>query len=314
MKVTIFAGKGGVGKSTSSVAYALSRSEFEKVLLIDYDGGHSLARALAFEGREFVANVMNYTGIANLYLAVVDDFSFDSITKKKQQGRNVQKYLSQFPGDYGLLPFLDMITNFFGAPTDISSTSKFLSLICLYHEAKAKGIKNIVIDVEPTAGLERLLNGTEAITRSLRNLQGTGWVTIKTIGAKWSDISAFMESEYIKKANVYTGHMAEVASVIKNARYVIVTIPESSPVLQMTDIKRLVMSFGGIVSGYVINNIRNESHEQEQITKVLSLSEEKPVVQIEHDRNLCDSKPSQRRKTLREAGKLISLICERTTS
>jgi anion-transporting ArsA/GET3 family ATPase len=309
MKITIFVGKGGVGKSTSSVAFALSQSESEKVLLIDYDGGHSLARVLAFEGREFVANVMNYTGIANLYLAVVNDLSFESIAKKKQQGENVQEYLSQFTGDYGLLPFLDMITNFFGAPTDISSTSKFLSLICLYHEAKAKGIKSIVIDVEPTAGLERLLNGTEAVTRSLRNLQGSGWLTIKTIGARWPDISAFMESEYIKKANIYTGRMTEVASVIKNAHYVIVTIPESSPVAQMGDVKRLVMSFGGTVFGYVINNIRNESHEQEQIAKVLSRSEKMPVVQVRHNCKLCDSKPSQRRKVLKEVGRLISPVC-----
>lgn len=310
MKTTIFAGKGGVGKSTSSVACALSQAEKEKVLLIDYDGGHSLARVLAFEGREFKGNVINYTGIQNLYLAVVDDFCFTDVVKMKQlDNRNVYDYLAQFKGDYGLLPFLDMITNFFGAPTDISSTSKFLSLIFLYHDAKAKGIERIVIDVEPTAGLQRLLNGTEAVTRSLRNLQGSGWMTIKTIGAKWPDIAAYMKSDYIKNAGFYTDRMIEVSDVIKCARYVIVTIPESSPVAQMGDVKKLITSFGGNVVGYVINNIRHESHEHEQIKKVLTSAGEILVAHVEHDIRLCDSNPSLRRKTLKEVGRMISLVC-----
>jgi hypothetical protein len=121
-----------------------------------------------------------------------------------------------------------------------------------------------------------------------------------------------MKSEYIKRADVYTDRMTEVSDLIRNANYIIVTIPESSPVAQMADVKKLVMSFGGSVTGYVINNIRHESHEQEQIDRVLSWSEFMPVVQIEHDRNLCDSKPSQRRKALKEVGRIISsaFICK----
>ncbi len=303
------AGKGGVGKSTTSVAWALAQAERGKVLLIDHDGGHSLARVLAFEGREFESNKINYTGVENLYLAVVNELPFESIADRKNSKKTMREYSAQFPGDYGLLIFMDIIAKFFGAPTDISSTSKFLSIVNLYYQAEAKGIDHIIIDVEPTAGLERLLNWMGAVTRSLVNLRDSGWITLKTIGTAWPDVADFMKGDYIKNADVYTKRMTEVADAIRDANCVIVTIPESSPVAQAADVKKMITSFGGKVVGYVVNNIRNENHEHEQIAKILLQAGDMRVIQIGHNRNLCDSTPTHRRKSLREAGRAVLGVC-----
>lgn len=302
MQTLIFAGKGGVGKSTTSVAAALALASDEKVLLIDHDGGHSLARVLAFEeGRIFQDNDINPTGIKNLYLAVVNEFPFNSISGKGRE-MGIQNYLAQFKNDYGLLAFLDMIASFFGAPTDIPSTSKFLSLVRLYNQAKIQGINHIVLDVEPTAGLERLLDGIGSVTRSLENLQKSGWLTIKTIGAKWPDIAEFMKGDYIKQADLFAKRMVETADLIREATYFIVTIPESSPVAQAGDVKRMINSFGGNVMAHVVNNIRHEPHEEEQIAKLMMHG---VVIKVGHDRNLCDSNPRDRRRALRNVGHLI---------
>ena len=49
MDITIFAGKGGVGKSTAAAAYAFDKAKCGPVILVDYDGGHSLHRVLSME-------------------------------------------------------------------------------------------------------------------------------------------------------------------------------------------------------------------------------------------------------------------------
>lgn len=308
MEITIFTGKGGVGKSTAAAAYAMAQARTREVLLVDYDGGHSLAEVLALESNGLAINLVNCMKFAglDLNLAIVDDYAFKPIAQTKQQGESVQDYLKQFVGDYGLLAFLDMIATFFGAPTDISTVSKFLSIIWLYQEAEVRNIEQIIIDVEPTAGLGRLLQGVEAVVRSLKNLQQTGWITLQAVGAKWPDVAAFLKGKYIQEADFYTNNMTKVAQAIREARFVIVTIPESSPVTQMTEVQTLVSSFGSQVAGYIINNIRRESYEKEQIVRVFTLAGGKPVVQIYHKRALCDAEPMLRRRALQRAGAQIA--------
>jgi hypothetical protein len=77
---------------------------------------------------------------------------FVGITKAKEQGWDVSRYFEQFPGDFGLIPFADMISSFFGAPTDVPGLEKYLILVGILHKLKQEGFAHVVIDVEPTAG------------------------------------------------------------------------------------------------------------------------------------------------------------------
>ena len=275
MDMTIFAGKGGVGKSTNAVAYALYRAETEKVLLVDYDPGHSITRVLDFPGGD------------------------------------------QFPGDYGLIPFCDMITTFFGAPTDIHSVAKIASLIDVYHQALELNFPHIVVDVEPTGGIERLLSATKIITRSLCNLRDTGWVTLQGLKAKWPDIATYLQGDYIKSAGTYALRLEKTTRALQQAKYFLVCIPETSPVDQMRDVEQKVTSYGGKVNGFVINNIRGEEHEDGPIRRVREHAGSRPTIEIRHDVRLCqtngdgnyyENDTCLRRKALQELGPIFDGI------
>jgi len=302
MEITIFAGKGGVGKSTLAAAYALSKSETQKTLLLDYDGGHSLSRVLALS-QQFSSNEECKTDIKNLSLAVVDDISFMPISKAQAEDVKIGRYLAQFPGDFGLVPFCDMAMEFFGLPTDIPTVAKFASLTKLYFEAYY--IKQFVIDVEPTAGLKRLLNNTETIGRSLYNLSKIGYLKLMALNATWPDIGAFLEGEYMLDVDYYMDRAKKITEALRQAKYMLVSVPESGPVAQMREIENLVVSFGGEIAGYVINNVRNEPDEARQIEEVFSRATGKKVLLIEHDRALCDSDPSSRREALLKVGGML---------
>jgi anion-transporting ArsA/GET3 family ATPase len=307
MKITIFAGKGGVGKSTAAAAYAVNKATHRQVLAVDYDGGHSLTRVLSID-RANETNIILPTGINNLDMAVIDPLQFEPIREIKRKGREISDYLSQFKGDYGLIPFCDMVTTFFGAPTDIISVSRYASLIDLYHKSKELGIDNLVIDVEPTAGLHRMLDSNDSIVRSLTNLKNPPLIARLSrapMFLQWPDIGSYVHGDFVQNAKVYTQRLMETSENLKNAGFFVVCIPESSPVDEMEDVREVIASFGGNVIGHIINNIRGELHEKVQIKKVIKKAGNLPVVKIDHDIRLCDSNSKKRYEALENVGSLF---------
>ena len=264
VKTYFFCGKGGVGKTTNSVVLALYLSSIgEKTLIIDYDGGHSVKSVLNSQ-QNITPNVIQICeSHPSLYLAVVENFKFRSIIESQNQKIPFDNYLNQFPEDLGIIPFADMVHSFFGVPSDIGTLQKFIILVQLL--SNAEGFDNIIVDVEPTAGFERLLMTSNTIVRSLNNLQKTGIVPLTIIGAKWHEIGKYLRSSYIKGVKEYTDKIEKAVSFVVNARYVLVCVPEKDPVMQSFDMRVIIENFGGSISACVVNNTRNESHEQENI-------------------------------------------------
>ena len=312
MDITIFAGKGGVGKSTCAGAYSVRKASEGKVLAIDYDAGHSLDKVLALEkGARFSFNNTNEvvdSGIDNLLVGFVDSHYFLPIAEVKarmEEGDdewNIQKYLKQFEEDYGLLPLCDMVTTFYGIPTPINDVSNFATLINMYHKARALDVEDMVIDVEPTAGFKRLIESIGSITKSMRNLKDKNWKTkIALMGMP--DIKAFTEGEFIRDCDKYAKRIQEVMDEINKSRFYIVGLPEESPVSQMNEVYRMTNFIrGGSVDGFVVNNIRGEPHEAVQIARVKDKYSNHAVIELGHDLRLCGSDQEQRRQALYEAG------------
>ena len=111
-------------------------------------------------------------------------------------------------------------------------------------------------------------------------------------------------------ADIYAEKINKTTNELRNADYFVVCIPETSPIDEMWDVENIIKTYGGKISGYIINNKRGESHEKKQILRVYEKSQKRntPVIEISHDIRLCDSNTRSRRKALREIGDYFSII------
>ncbi len=290
INVQICAGKGGVGKTTIAVSCALQGKSGEKILLIDHDGGHSVKRTLDINYYVEPNKIVHTEN--NLYICIIENIKYNTITKSHDLEDSTEEYLFQFEDDMGIVPFADMVHEFFGVPTDVDSLQKFIVLVQVILEAKKAGFSKIIIDVEPTAGLERLLSSTDSMVRSLRNLKDKSPIILMAVKISWPDIAKYLKSDYIKAIDFYTERIIEATEYIKNAKFVLVTTPETSPVAQSFEVNDLIEKFGGKVSGYVINNMRGEDHEIKNIQTIEKVG--LPVAKIErkevlHSENKIDA-------------------------
>ena len=90
----------------------------------------------------------------------------------------------------------------------------------------------------------------------------------------------------------------------------LVSTPESSPIEQMLELEKLIVSIGGNIVSYVINNFRNEKYEERQIERLRPYAKifERPVVVVGHDREICDSESSNRMRSFIKAGERLSIL------
>ncbi|MGV8142108.1 MAG: ArsA-related P-loop ATPase [Candidatus Pacearchaeota archaeon] len=305
MKVTIFAGKGGVGKSTSSASYALHSSDQKRLGIIDYDGGHSIARIIGLPSN-FPVNELSSTNIGvNLDFGIVGKLPYMRIAEAKLHHMPITRYLAQFSEDYGLIPFNDMITEFFGAVTDVDGLVSFITLTRMLTDASVSD-RDVVIDVEPTAGLERLLGSTKAVTRSMKNLRDLGAIKKTVLGTAWPDIRAFLDGPYIANAEKYSDRLSVAAETLRTARYNLVCVPEPGPVAQLAEVSEILARAGASVKGYVVNNVRGIESEKTPLATVNHLARGLPIVHINHDSRINSPDFEIRRAALKENGAIIS--------
>jgi anion-transporting ArsA/GET3 family ATPase len=196
-----------------------------------------------------------------------------------------------------------MVNAFFGIPTDPNTLFKFAKLVWLLETARADKYQNVVIDVEPTAGLGRLLTTAQMTVRCLRNLHNKGKFSLAALGLAWPDVSNYLRGEYIKQAEKYAERLERAVAALEAAKFFLVCTPEAVPMRQMFQVEQLVERFGGHASGYVVNNHRGEVAE-EQI--LLAVEDENcPVAVIEHDSNLQTVTTGELRRLLCQIGKEI---------
>lgn len=267
MKTTLFCGKGGVGKTISATSLALFLSRRgEKTLLIDCDGGHSVLKTLGIAGNIPTNSICTIK--PNLHIVVVENPEYKNVLQAREQGIPLDQYFEQFPGHFGIVSFADMLHEFFGVPIDIPTLQKFAVLTTIISALGHEEFTNIILDVEPTAGLERLLSHADAMVRTLRNLKKRGMKFLVSIAFRFPDIADYLSGEYVENIDQYTKDITLVVRTMKNASYILVCTPEFGPVTQMFEIRKIIRKFGGKVQGYVINNARGEAHEERNIALV----------------------------------------------
>ena len=262
-QIIICAGKGGVGKTLSATSLAVYSAATAPTALIDQDGGHSVARTLGL-AKKLPHNELVEV-MPNLRCLVVENYKYVSINASKGAGWTFQRYMSQFPEDFGYMALADMPFDFFGIPTDVILLQKFLVLVHAFHRLKNEGVKRIIVDVEPTAGLERLLVNAATTARSLRNLNNQGKIKMSLLGVAWPDIAAYIGGEYIVNIEKYIARFEEAVARLTDALFLVVVIPKTLPIEQAFEIRTKIQGLGGRVHAYIVNDMTGASYESRNI-------------------------------------------------
>jgi anion-transporting ArsA/GET3 family ATPase len=303
MIVSMSLGKGGVGKSLVTCALALLFANAGlKTGIADYDGGHSVPRTLSLT-QEFAPNkLVKVDGIVNLMVAVIQQVKYLSIeeSKLKEENWTFKKYSAQFPDDLGLMMWADMPQEFFGIPTDPDTLYQYLNLLMVLVTADEKKFDHLLIDLEPTAGFKRMIESGPKLIAGLKRLYDKGWTFQQFLKGTWPDISAFIGSEYMQIYDLYLEHMETAAKLIRDAHSYLVTLPEETPIAQTFQNREFVEEMGGRVKAIIVNNIRNEPHEE---ANILQLEDHKlPIARIWRRGNLQCTSGAARIHLLTEIG------------
>ncbi|MBM9461352.1 ArsA family ATPase [Nocardioides sp. zg-536] len=157
MRIILFTGKGGVGKSTVAAGTAaLSAAGGHRTLVISTDAAHSLADAYGLGA----VRPLEPTEVApNLYLQQVD-----AQQRFEQSWADVQRYLLSVLDAVGMDPVAAE------EMTVIPGAEEVLALLELRQHARRGGWDVIVIDCAPTAETLRLLALPEALGWYLERL------------------------------------------------------------------------------------------------------------------------------------------------
>ena len=270
MQVDILVGKGGVGKSSLAAALACASVANEKKTgLIDWDGGHSCARILGLSESwrlRLVPNRFHFIEDGSFSLAVIEGPIYRSILESKAIGVPFESYMKQFPESLGIVPFFDMLGDFYGVPIDIAMVQKFVILADLLSMASERGYDYVVIDVEPTAGLERLFKNASAMTRSIGNLKKLRALLKLAMRSGAPDIKAYLDqSPYVEQIGLYQRRISAAVQMLQTARYLAVCTPERGPIEQVEEVRSIVDRFGGKIQAQIVNNIQGRPYEAENI-------------------------------------------------
>lgn len=303
IKATCYVGKGGVGKTVCAVGDALLRSVDRTMAIIDYDGGHAVLETMGLSADSVKPN--RFLSVSeNLMVGVVEGLEYIDIATTQKKGWSLDQYFLQFPGVCGFLPLYDILSREFGIVTDVHSLRKFAVLANMLAELERQEVRDVVIDVEPTAGLESLLNHMNLLVQSLRDTKERGTVALGFIKTMWPSIGAYLKTAFVRDLDTYDRQLHEVINVIRGATYRVVSIPEMTPAGQALSVIDLVNRFGGKVSGVVVNNVRGESHEERAIG--ILRRTRLPMAQIRRSPGL--HALGDRAGALRKIGKELSLL------
>ncbi|CAJ1359123.1 unnamed protein product [Effrenium voratum] len=227
-QVTLFGGKGGVGKTSMSSAMAVKTAmEGQKVLIISTDPAHSLGDALGCELSAKAQPVEGFAGAGELYAMEVDtaaamqrfqDTVRDALQQRQGDGGIVGQVLKQLP----MQDFIDLFNTLPPGSDEIVALTEVL-------EKVKENFDRIIIDTAPTGHAVRLLSYPDFLERLAERVarlrERFGWLS----GSKGPDQVRSFQFRMIELQELFTDP--------ERSSFCVVTIPTN---LALEETKRLL--------------------------------------------------------------------------
>jgi arsenite-transporting ATPase len=245
LKLILFGGKGGVGKTTcaSSAGFYLSEKGF-KTLVISTDPAHSLSDSL---GQKIGDEIKEVKSVKNL--------SALEVSAKKALAQFKIKYEDEIKKIFDTSTYLDKddIDSIFTLPIPgIDEVMGFKTIVDLIEEAK---FDKYIVDTAPTGHALRLLTLPELLDEWIKVLAKIRW--------KYRYMVQTFAGEYRPdKSDDFLVEMKKTVKRIENllkdqnrCEFIAVTIPEDMAILETGRLVNDLHNYGIRVRQLVINNV-----------------------------------------------------------
>ncbi|MBN2178846.1 MAG: ArsA family ATPase [Deltaproteobacteria bacterium] len=239
-KIIMFTGKGGVGKTTMSVATALHLARERSVLLLSTDPSGSLSSIFNKAFHDTVVSIERNLDAIELTRPIILNLW------REKFGEDVYRVISSLlPVDRGILDYIE------GVP---ALDEEFM----LDYVLEAKRLKNydhIIWDTAPTSSTLNLLNIQNLFYSHLGEAQKL-YLKMRGVLSRLKGGSGEEPLELIARWRKLTEDILGMLS--RDTSTWIVANPERLPVEQALSIGKSLSGFGVEIKGYILNRIFSE--------------------------------------------------------
>ena len=245
LKLILFGGKGGVGKTTcaSSAGLYLAKEGF-KTLVISTDPAHSLSDSL---GQRIGDEIKEIKGVKKL--------SALEINAQKALSQFKIRYEDQIKKIFDTSTYLDQddIDAFFALPIPgIDEVMGFKTIVDLIDEAK---FDKYIVDTAPTGHALRLLALPELLDEWIKVLARMRWkyrYMVESFSGKYNPDEG---DDFLVEMKKTVKKIEDLLKDRKRCEFVAVTIPEDMAILETERLINNLDNYGIKVKQLLVNNV-----------------------------------------------------------
>ncbi len=244
LKLILFGGKGGVGKTTcaSSAGLYLAKNGF-KTLVISTDPAHSVSDSL---GQRVGDEIREIKGVKNL--------SALEVNAKKALSQFKIKYEGQIKKIFDTSTYLDQedVDSMFALPIPgIDEVMGFKTIVDLIDEAK---FDKYIVDTAPTGHALRLLTLPQLLDEWIKVLAKMRWkyrYMVESFSGKYNPDEG---DDFLMEMKKTVKKIEDLLKDRKRCEFVAVTIPEDMAILETERLVNDLNGYGIRVKQLLVNN------------------------------------------------------------
>lgn len=244
VKLILFGGKGGVGKTTCASSTGLYLSKNFKTLLISTDPAHSLSDSL---GQEVGDEIKEVRGIKNL--SVLEISAEKALSKFKTQYEDeIKKIL-----DTSTNLDQDDIDSIFALPIPgIDEVMGFKTIVDLIEEAR---FDKYIVDTAPTGHALRLLTLPDLLDDWIKVMAKMRWKYKYMVERFAGEYNPDKSDDFLLTMKKAVKRIEGLLRDGQKCEFVPVTIPEDMAILETERLLNSLNKYGISVRQLVINNV-----------------------------------------------------------
>ena len=244
LKIILFGGKGGVGKTTSASATALYLARSYKTLLISTDPAHSLSDS--FE--QAIGNdISPIEGVGKLYALEID--AEEAYTKFQLEHEPELRKLIDTSTNLDE----DDIKSFMSMPIPgVDEVMGFKTIVDIIDEAN---FEKYVIDTAPTGHALRLMTSPELFDDWIKVMARMRWKYRYMVTRFAGDYKPDEGDDFLFSMKKTVRKVQKLLQDTAQSEFIVVTIPEAMALEETKRFLQQLRKLGVLVKQMIINNV-----------------------------------------------------------